>query len=65
MAQMAAELILTTTKDAVKIQNLPMFGLTVLAVQIAMTISDIERWNAVLSEKLPAPPAGGVGSSAG
>jgi tetraacyldisaccharide 4'-kinase len=55
MAQYGTELILTTTKDAVKMQDLPMFGLTVLAVQISMHVIETERWEALLSEKLPRP----------
>ncbi len=57
MVQYGAEMILTTTKDAVKLAGLPMFGLTVLAVRIRMGIKDRERWAALLEEKLPRPAA--------
>lgn len=55
MVQNGAELILTTTKDSVKLESLPLFGLTVLAVQISMRITEPERWGALIDEKLRRP----------
>ncbi|MEN6626115.1 MAG: tetraacyldisaccharide 4'-kinase [Candidatus Sumerlaeia bacterium] len=52
MVQYGADLILTTTKDAVKLESLPLFGLTVLAVQISMRVIETDHWNSLLREKL-------------
>ena len=48
MNRTEAEMILTTTKDAVKLAILPLFGLPILAVEIAMGIKDEARWEAFL-----------------
>ncbi len=55
MVQNGAELILTTTKDSVKLEALPLFGLTVLAVQIKMRVTEPQRWGALIDEKLRKP----------
>jgi len=52
IARYDAEMILTTTKDAVKLNTLPLFGLPVVAVAIEMGIKDAERWEAFLDQRL-------------
>ena len=47
-----APLILTTAKDGVKLQHLPMFGLPVIVVEIEMRVLDAPRWNAFLHARL-------------
>jgi tetraacyldisaccharide 4'-kinase len=52
MKRTEAEMILTTTKDAVKLATLPLFGLPILAVEIAMAIKDEARWDAFLDPRV-------------
>lgn len=52
MERHGAEMILTTNKDAVKLALLPLFGLPILAVSIAMAIKDTGRWEAFLKQRL-------------
>lgn len=49
-----AELIVTTTKDAVKLTELPLFGLPVVALAIEMRIKDEARWRAFLEPRFKA-----------
>jgi tetraacyldisaccharide 4'-kinase len=47
-----AEMILTTEKDGVKLAQLPIFGLTIVAVRIAMRITEPQRWELFLRQSL-------------
>ena len=49
-----AEMIVTTAKDAVKLAELPLFGLPVAALSIAMRVKDAVRWEAFLAPRLAA-----------
>lgn len=47
-----AEMILTTAKDSVKLDGIPIFGMHVLSVEIAMEITEPERWQSFLRQGL-------------
>ena len=52
MRETDAEMVLTTAKDAVKIVELPLFGLPLLSVQISMEVTEPDRWRGFLEERL-------------
>jgi dolichol-phosphate mannosyltransferase len=58
LERLGAEMALTTAKDAVKLELLPLAGLPLYSVEIGMEITEPERWEMFLRDRLKlAPPA--------
>jgi tetraacyldisaccharide 4'-kinase len=52
LERLGAEMVLTTAKDAVKLELLPLSGLPMLAIEIGMEITEPERWELFLKDQL-------------
>jgi dolichol-phosphate mannosyltransferase len=56
MERLGAEMVLTTAKDAVKLEMLPLAGIPLLAVEIGMEMTEPERWRTFLCQRLALTP---------